>query len=242
MVCFKPHSLIILSLPSIQHPCTLLTSGLLVGWFFFCCWLVVLLVFVLFCWVFFFPFEKKLEIFPVGVSGVIPMVTDLQSRKVQLESNQICATSCVQAVRHQQSCTEHRPKADNGNSEGNSCSALSRPFSTTCFFQSCFSSAAEHAGLVCHLWGCCSVRTAHLTAHGAPKSASALVKLSSLFCCLHLFPMCKIPARACWQGNKLRTTFSRTRLLCSISFRLRSPANFVIMQHEKEVGVSPYQA
>lgn len=47
----------------------------LVG-FFFCCWLVVLLVFVLFCWFFFFPFEKKLEIFPVGVSGVIPMVTD----------------------------------------------------------------------------------------------------------------------------------------------------------------------
>lgn len=214
-----------------------------VGWLVF--FLLLVGCFVGFCFVllvFFFPFEKKLEIFPVGVSGVIPMVTDLQSRKVQLESNQICATSCVQAVRHQQSCTEHRPKADNGNSEGNSCSALSRPFSTTCFFQSCFSSAAEHAGLVCHLWGCCSARTAHLTAHGAPKSASALVKLSSLFCCLHLFPMCKIPARACWQGNKLRTTFSRTRLLCSISFRLRSPANFVIMQHEKEVGVSPYQA
>lgn len=119
----------------------------------------------------------------MGVSGVIPMVTDLQSRKVQLESNQTGATSCVQAVRYQQSCTEHRLKADNGNSEGNSCSALSRPFSTTCFFQSCFSSAAEHAGLVCHLWGCCSARTAHLTAQGAPKSASALVHCFAVCIC-----------------------------------------------------------
>lgn len=55
-VFVKPHSLI-LSFPSIQHPCTLLASGLCI---FFC--------------VIFFCF-KRLEIFfPVGVAGV-PVVT-----------------------------------------------------------------------------------------------------------------------------------------------------------------------
>jgi len=47
---------------------------------------------------------------------------------------------------------------------------------------------------------------------------------------------------ACLQKNQWEATFQRTLPLRSISLRLRSLANFVIMQHEKEVGVIPYQA
>lgn len=67
---FKPHSLIILSFPNIQHPCTLLTSGLLVLF----CWVFFVCLFVFF--LFLFVFSQKIGDFQRGVSGVIPMVTD----------------------------------------------------------------------------------------------------------------------------------------------------------------------